>query len=217
MVAFVNITEAVASVCAALGDIELDDSPDARGFQVRRHCARLWGEHEGIAALAHGVPYVSGKSYSHHAFRQRFYEYPSQLDELCHDAVDLSGTQDIWLCPMLRRDRARKKSNGLGGQHGWADVDGPWTPERARVLSESATPGTALVDSGTGHHVYLKVENWSSVESIVRLNLALRGALDGDAKHQNESLLRPPGTLNHKPRVFGYGEPRLVEIVEVWP
>jgi hypothetical protein len=43
--------------------------------------------------------------------------------------------------------------------------------------------------------------------------MALRDALDADAKWSNESLLRPPGTFNQKPKVRQGEAPALVQVL----
>ncbi len=83
-------------------------------------------------------------------------------------------------------------------------------------LAQLAGPGTFLVDSGRGHHLYLALGTWTEPKVIEQLNKMLRRAFHADAKFCDESLLRLCGTLNHKPLVFGYGEARPVQIEQEW-
>jgi len=61
--------------------------------------------------------------------------------------------------------------------------------------------GSLVVASGTGdnRHVYVRLTEAVSVEDHYRLNTGLRDYLSADNKQSDETLLRLPGTINHKP------------------
>jgi len=114
--------------------------------------------------------------------------------------------KDVWVCPMPRATKDRRKGNGLSGEVAWADMDHTPTPQQRALIEEL---GAGLVESGTpGHlHAYVAFAHPTDPAIIEQLNRGLRGALGGDHKWADNSLLRLPGTFNSKP---GAGPVRMV-------
>lgn len=116
---------------------------------------------------------------------------------------------DVWFTPAPRVPaataedaRRRTKDTSAPSSVVWADVDHPLTDDQRRLVDRL---DATLVCSGTpGHfHVYVHLDAPAAPDVTEYLNRAMRAALDGDAKHSSESLLRVPGTANHKARVRG--------------
>jgi len=77
-------------------------------------------------------------------------------------------------------------------------------PSAKRRSGPSLGPGSWTVASGSGgRHVYVALADCLPAVEVERLNRRLAVALDADAKWSGESLLRVPGTRNHKGRARG--------------
>lgn len=95
----------------------------------------------------------------------------------------------------------RKKEQALPNVVVFGDADEGLTPDVHRTL---LSLGACLVRSGGQHrtngpkyHVYLRLTDEASPNEIERLNRGLRHLITGD-KYDVTSLLRVPGTRNHK-------------------
>ncbi len=187
--------------------------PESRRRMAVQWARAMWADAVGVVALAHGRPVVRNGRYRHDGFTPEWFAWPDEADQWARRCIALAALGlDVWTSPMLRSDRRRVKANGAGGRWAWADVDGPMTPERAAVL-ELLGDDVRVVASGTGHHVYVRLDGWHQPEVVEEANMALRDALDADAKWSNESLLRPPGTFNQKPKVRQGEAPALVQVL----
>jgi hypothetical protein len=84
----------------------------------------------------------------------------------------------------------------------WADVDeapGPdWLQER---LSELNLGASAIVFSGRGYWVYLKLDQLVPTSEVERLNRGLAVLLDADKCWERNRLARLPGSVNEKTHV----------------
>lgn len=175
----------------------------------------LWGEREGWCALASGIPHLDNGKYRHRDFRQHFHRWPNAQTAAADEAIRLaSHGRDVYVAPMLRTKRERTKGDGAGGRFAWVDCDGELTIERRQTVAKLGD-ACRIVFSGTGHHIYVELDDWQPLEAVVRANRALVAMLDGDAKWSDESLLRAPGTFNRKPIVFHGEAPTLVQKIEV--
>jgi len=74
----------------------------------------------------------------------------------------------------------------------WVDYDG-------LVQPSSVLPPTAIVWSGHGWHLYWRLSDWCFKASrIEKVNEALQHALNADACHNIDRVMRLPGTINTK-------------------
>lgn len=175
----------------------------------------LWGDHCGFACVGHGEPYLEAGMYRHHGFTQSFFEWPAASVELAEQMMTLaSHGRDVYVTPMLRAEKGRKKGSGAGAQWAWVDLDGPMTDDRLRVLRQLGD-AVRVVSSGTGHHVYFRLDEWTPIGDVENTNRSLAAMLDGDSKWDDTSFLRPPGTYNRKPLLRGEGPPALVQVIEI--
>jgi hypothetical protein len=190
--------------------------PEVERFKMANAYMRgLWAGLEGVAAFAVAIdPYVdaAGK-YKHKRFTQHFFDWPAQGDLAISWAMSaVVNAADVYVCPMLRVGRERRKANGRGGRWGWVDLDGPLDDGRRAVLAGLGS-SVRLVSSGTGHHAYFDLGAVLEPDEVERFNREMVAVLGGDAKWSNESLLRLPGTFSHKPVVFDRLPPALVQRV----
>lgn len=114
------------------------------------------------------------------------------------------------MCTALMHGDKRAKGAAVSRDTLHADFDGGHGGhDRARLL------GAAIVGSGTrgNWHAHIRLAHPVPAHHHAALQRALVTYLDADrAKINDNDLLRPPGTLNHKPTVFTPGaDPALVE------
>ncbi|WP_454198221.1 AAA family ATPase [Nocardia sp. Marseille-Q1738] len=101
---------------------------------------------------------------------------------------------NVWLCPYPMRDQRRWKGNAARRMHVHADVDQAVELEAVRALR-----GFAVCSGTPSHlHIYLRLTRDVSGPQHRALCGGLRERLGGDDKINDNDLLRPPGTLNHK-------------------
>jgi hypothetical protein len=166
------------------------------------YCDVVLGARPGFLAVAFGQDgyWDEGGKYKHPTgkWTERRYRWPGARGALDTDItrMTLAGDRvDVYACPVLRFTDDRRKGSALPPMVCWADLD---TPPADDQLLAKLDPFT--VESGTdGHrHVYLPLTAPVDLGTHARLNRALATRLGGDAKWSDESLLRLPGTLNHK-------------------
>lgn len=164
----------------------------------------LFGDRKGFAAVAFGGrPYRDDRGrYAHRDWTEVRYAWPDERDTLHRDVQQAiaAGPVDVYVCPALRLTDAR---NGLGSGKGtnaappavlWADCDQPPDPAKlSKLLGSSVFSG-----SDDHQHVYVFLDRSIPVVDQRVLNKALAKYLDADDKWSDESLLRLPGTFNHK-------------------
>lgn len=153
---------------------------EAQAFLQRR-----FGDSEGYVATAVRFPW-----------KEHQFKWPAQESTILWAFEQLSekrSEQDIYVCPILRRDEGRDKWNGLSSRTVFADLDGGTIPD-------PLLPCVELVNSGTpGHyHAYVTLTEAISVERLESLNFALAKVSNGDSKWANNTVLRLPGTTNYK-------------------
>jgi len=186
----------------------LDDDGDRAGRKEmsRLHTALLWDGMTGYACLFTGVGgHYKGPRYAFASTSQRFFEWPAQRKELLTASAAAAPMSDVYLAPMLRASRGRKKGSGAPSRYLWADVDGQWTEERSEALVPLMAEGSFVVSSGSGRHVYVRLDEALPPAAVEQLNRRLAVLLDGDAKWDDTALLRLAGTWNHKSRALGGG------------
>jgi hypothetical protein len=109
----------------------------------------------------------------------------------------IAARADVYLGCTPRQMRSGTREAVDGGWVAWADVDGP---DGARRLSGLTPEPTLIVASGSpgATHAYWRLANRADVATLEELNRRLAQATGGDPVWAATSILRPPGTYNHK-------------------
>jgi hypothetical protein len=174
--------------------------------QVAAYLDRLFGNRQGIVAIALGTGgYFDGNRkylFGHGCMKHRYFAWPSQRAEIITLALRSAKNHDLYVIPNLRSAPNAKKGFFTDSAYCWADLD-KVTDATEILLKEVQSQGSFLVHSGRGLHVYIALDGVYPVEIIEPLNRALRDFLEADSKWAENSLLRVPGTLNHKGRALG--------------
>jgi hypothetical protein len=104
---------------------------------------------------------------------------------------------DVYLGCAPRQSRTGTRDGVNGGWVAWADVDGPDGTER---LNGFAPEPTLIVASGSpgAAHAYWRLGQRVDIAVLEEINRRLAHALGGDPVWAATSILRPPGTRNHK-------------------
>jgi hypothetical protein len=191
--------ELAAAFPTAEADLPLKP-PAAAGWWA----GRVWGRTEGWACAALGVGghYTDSGRYEFTDFHHRYYRWPDHTRRFLVELLRAAPEADVYVIPLLRRDRSARKGAAAAGQVAWADVDGAWTPERAAATDRlrAGGPPVWLVESGSGgRHVYTRLAEAAPPDQVEAWNRRLGALLGADHKWAENSLLRLPGTLNHKP------------------
>lgn len=136
-------------------------------------------------------------------WNERQFEWPDDKARLVKWA-ELNGPKgDVFICPAVRLRKERTKGQGKGLTWLWADVDMEKIPTKKQdaIVKRINAMGSIVVASGSGKncHVYVKLDHEVTVREHEILNTGLRDFLMADNKQADNSLLRLPGTLNHKP------------------
>lgn len=182
-------------------------SADAPAEAIADYTCALWDGLAGWACLGlGGGPHLVDGKYGHESFEQQFFAWPKQAQKITRVALRAAPDHDVWVCPMLRIEPLRRTETGIGGRHLWADIDQTLNRDASDLVDRlSARDGSFTVASGTsGHqHLYIRLHEHLSADAVVALNQRLAASIRADAKWDETSLLRLPGTLNHKARVAG--------------
>jgi putative DNA primase/helicase len=185
----VSDDEATASVPLAVSDIH----------DYLRACL---GDAEGYLIVAFGSqPYLNGNGkYDHKHWQETAYAWPAKADLAEQDILRAAADSDVYVCPYVMPRERRTKWAAVARTIVHADVDGDLDLEKVRTL------GGFAVGSGSHGHAHVYVALTESVsgpqhEALCRGLGCYLGAVD--SKCSDNDLLRPPGTLNHKPTVTG--------------
>lgn len=136
-------------------------------------------------------------------------DHTTMLDALARSVVACAdGGHDVFACPYLH-ETGRSKGGAVARRHLHADIDGGGLD--AERLARVRAVGGLLVASGSvaddgvtpRGHVYVRLAESVPVHAHEALCHAL-GQMIGGADHDtgkttDENMLRPAGTLNHKP------------------
>ncbi|MEV7150492.1 phage/plasmid primase, P4 family [Streptomyces sp. NPDC093084] len=161
-------------------------------------------------------------------FTQYFLQWPQDRQRVPEGALftsvfspNLAQAREVWfsVCSFPVRTGVDPERTSLGWRAArlaelslptdmvWCDIDHAaenWTAEQLAEIDEWVTKrGGAVVRSGSGdnRHVYLKLSRTVPREVTERLNLQLAAKFRGDTSKANtSSVLRLPGTFNHKRR-----------------
>jgi hypothetical protein len=203
-----DLIEAVFAVGACLPVAELavaSDTATGRAAAAALWMARLWGDRPGYACLCVGLDghlsYSGG--YEFGRFTQSFHRWPVGRYRLLAQAIAAADTGDVYAGVLLWRGRLRRAGTAQPGRVAWADVDGPWTAQRAQALDRLGGWPTWQVQSGSGRHVYLPLDELEPPTRLEGWNRRLGALLAADSGWSQTKLLRLPGTYNHKPRARG--------------
>jgi putative DNA primase/helicase len=199
-----------ASGVNTTGDSQNGEFAD-RVADLRRYLDALFGDRSGWLHLAIGYePFVnSNGKYQFGNFKAVFFRWPNpEIDGVIDLILDESEKVDVYLCPYLMRGDKRAKGQAVDHLVLHADIDQePFDSAKAEKL---AAIGGFAISSGTpGHvHIYVPLTESISVEQHEALCIGLGKYIGGadPGKHSDNDILRPPGTLNHKPRVW-HGKP----------
>lgn len=136
-------------------------------------------------------------------WQEETFEWPAGKDKLLAWAKAKAPRGDVFICPAVRMYKRRQKGEGKGLLWLWADVDMEKIPSKHHeaIAKRIKALGTVVVSSGSGdnRHVYVKLDHEVTAAEHERLNTGLRDFLKADNKQADNSLLRLPGTVNHKP------------------
>jgi hypothetical protein len=204
----VELVEAVFAVGASLPVAELTvpgDDATGRAAAAALWMARLWGNRDGHACLCVGVDGHLGQRgrYEFRRFSQCFHSWPADRHRLLAQAIAAADQADVYVGVLLRSGPSRRAGSAQPGRVAWADVDGPWTIQRAQALDRLEGWLTWQVQSGSGRHLYLPLEELEPPERLEGWNRRLAALLAADSGWSQTKLLRLPGTYNHKPRAVG--------------
>ena len=210
----VELVEAVFAVGAGLPVAELTvpgDDATGRAAAAALWMARLWGNRDGHACLCLGVDghLTQGGGYEFRRFTQCFHRWPADRHRLLAQAMAAADQADVYVGVLLRNGPSRRAGSAQPGRIAWADVDGAWTTQRAQALDRLGGWPTWQVQSGSGRHLYLPLEDLEPPQRLESWNRRLAALLAADCGWSQTKLLRLPGTYNHKPRAAG-GRSRLV-------
>jgi putative DNA primase/helicase len=172
---------------------------------------------EGYVHVGVGYgPHINDKGkYGHKWFEPKVFHWPGEAEKAVEFILGASQNADVWVCPNLllhdwiveggNKKTGRRKGDAVSLVTVHADIDGQVDIEKVTSIE-----GAFAVASGSpGHaHVYVPLSEPITGAQHDALSKAL-GAYLGNAdvaKHSDNDLLRPPGTLNHKLAAAG-GEP----------
>lgn len=128
--------------------------------------------------------------------RDKFFEYPAQLDEMVTYCTRFSH-ESIYFCPTLMSENKRRKSSVKVAEVAFADAD------TCPVDSLRAQPSLIAQTSPTKTHVYWKFTDETDPKELERRSHAvskahLKKETDLDDGWASNKLLRVPGTTHLK-------------------
>ena len=204
----VGLVEALFAVGAALPVVDLavaGDPASARAAEAALWMVRVWGDQQGYACLCLGLGgHVNPSgSYGFVRFIQQFYRWPADRLRLLARAMAAAADADVYVRVLLGGRASRRAGTALPGRVAWADVDGLWSTQRAQALKRLDGRVVWQVQSGSGRHLYLPLDDLEPPDRLEGWNRRLAVLLDADSGWSQTKLLRLPGTFNHKPRAAG--------------
>jgi putative DNA primase/helicase len=132
-------------------------------------------------------------------------QWPQDRERLVSTIIARAETDDAYITPYLRDkpSRAKDKSVALPSHVLRCDLDGRTIRE-----DEADELGAMVIGSGRGSHVYVQLVDALEPDDLERWNQRLCAYLGAGAeKWEANAVLRPAGTLNHKPRVLDDADP----------
>ena len=184
------------SVDAAPGADPAHGGPCATA--IREYLASVFGNAVGTAhvAIGRGGHVTGGGKYGHLGWLPRHYAWPVDAKRMEHDMLAAADTDDVYVGPYLTNGSRRTKGDAVARRIVHADIDDAIDTENVY-----ATGGYAVNSGSHGHgHVYVELTESVTAaqhEALCRGLGKYMGAVD--FKVSDNDVLRPPGTLNHKP------------------
>lgn len=177
--------------------------------ELREYLQQCLGGTEGRLHIAtgHGPHLSETGKYQHAQFTQSHFAWPGEADLVEREIMRAATDSDIYVCPYLMWSDKRVKGAAVARRQVHADVDhGQLDTEKVHSIDgfavASGTPGNG--------HVYVALTESVPAHWHRALCRGLGDYLGGaDAKISENDVLRPPGTLNHKPTAGG-GDPAVV-------
>jgi hypothetical protein len=163
---------------------------------IREYLDVCIGDTAGWLCAASGVPYLTkAGAIDHKDFTPRFFEWPNQADAAEQWLTTTAETRDTWLCPYVMRHAARRAGEAVVRTQIHTDIDhAHLDAEKVRELG-----GFAVASGRPGNgHVYVQLTETVPVEWHTALCRGLGDHFGGGEKINDNDLLRPPGTFNHK-------------------
>lgn len=170
-----------------MGDVRsLDDIIE----ELERFFNYLYGDHNGYA-------YSPTKNPETEEFKQHFFEWPNQKEQLFQHIVSKTYTHEIYHGVTLYSKPEARKESVLGTNFIWAEFDGK-TPS---LTNGTPSPSIRIQSSESGHeHWYWKLEGFITDTAVLE-NITQRLAyyLQADLSCWDATqVLRPPSTTHHK-------------------
>ncbi len=185
-------------------------SDAARRTMAVRWTELIWGDREGYAAMGLGVrPTLVAGKYRYSYFKQSYFRWPGDQDELLELGLAEAADSDVFVCPLLR-DRPSRRGSGsapLPSCWAWIDAD-PWSQQQQRRLDAFETDVVTVLSGGKpdNRHLYVHLGREYEGEEVTAVAARLAKTFETDTHGGNNKYLRLPGTLNYKPAAAG-GEP----------
>ena len=154
------------------------------------------GATEGWLCAGGGAPYLTAAgSIKHKDFTPRFFIWPGQAHAAEQWLTETAQTRDVWVCPYVMRTAVRRAGDAVVRVQIHTDIDhGSLEAEKVRQLG-----GFAVASGRPGNgHVYVRLTETVPVEWHTALCRGLGDHFGGGEKINDNDLLRPPGTFNHK-------------------
>ena len=183
-----------------LTDGEADQPRSTEMSSTRRYLVSLYADHVGTAIVGLGMaPYLTNSGrYRHTLWREVPFRWPAQAEELECAIVEAAQDCDVYICTVLMAGDERTPAAAVHRDVLHSDCD-------THVdLSKVTAVGGFVVESGSdGHgHVYVPLAESVTSEEYDLLERGLADYLHADSKIAANDVLRPPGTLNHKPTAY---------------
>lgn len=134
--------------------------------------------------------------------RPPFAGHDNWLGALADSIAMAAASWDVYCCPYPHESRHRRAGGATLRRHVHADVDGPVDLDVVQELGGFAVASGSVTGGEPHGHVYLRLSESVPFEQHQRLCRALGAALGpdhDDSKVADNDVLRPVGTLNHKP------------------
>ena len=128
-------------------------------------------------------------------FVPQFFVWPNEKQQLHDWILTNSLTSDVYLSPVIYKERRAVKSSVKCSQVCWVEFDGDRQLEFPPELKPTALVQTS---SSTHVHAYWGIDS-TDVATVEDINRRLTFFFGADSSGWDATqLLRPPGTLNHK-------------------
>jgi len=189
------------------GHVNKPNKDSSRG-QIEQFIDAIFGIHSGTVILAQGIDgrlTPNGSYRFNGTLRHCPFAWPGDREAIVIWILKHRRLDDVYVIPNRRDAPNAKAEHGKHGRYVWADLD-VVTENTLKLMTPLLSRGSLVVESGGGRgglHVYLRLDAWYPRNVFQVLNQQLANYLSGDSKFRDNSLLRVPGTLNHKGRAEG--------------